>query len=175
VITSEDVIAYYDSKTESILRKYGPGPRVHFHGGLIEPDMVPAPTTEGLRQQLIQSQEDLLHEAAHFWSAEQYLSGTILDVGCGIGGGSIFWAQEYGACVFAITNVPRHVKLVARFAAQAGVAGQVIPILGDACAIPGDQVFDAAVAIDVSCHLDRESGTASRSAKTFVNHSTATG
>lgn len=153
--TPEEVVAYYDRKTELILRKYGPGPRVHFHGGLIDPDTVPAPTVEGLRQQLIQSQEDLLHEAARFWEAESRLSGTILDVGCGLGGGSIFWAQEYGVRVFALTNVPRHVELVARFAAQAGVADQVMPILGDACAVPGDETFDAAVAIDSSSYLDR--------------------
>jgi hypothetical protein len=68
----------------------------------------------------------------------------------------VFWAQEYGTRVFALTNVPRHLELIGRFATQAGVSDLVVPVLGDACAMPGDQVFDAAVAIDSSCHFDRE-------------------
>jgi SAM-dependent methyltransferase len=154
--TSQDVVDWYERNTESILHKYGPGPKVHFHGGLIEPDLVPAPNIEQVRQQLVQSQEDLLREAARFWEAECHLSGTILDVGCGLGGGSIFWAQEYGARVFALTNVPGHLHWITHFAAQAGVAEQVVPLLGDACAIPGEQIFDAAVAVDSSCYIDRK-------------------
>lgn len=151
-----DVIAWYERKTESILRKYGPGPRVHFHTGLVEPDTAPAPDIEGLRRQLVQSQERLLFEAARFWEAERYLRGVVLDVGCGLGGSSIFLAQEFGAHVYALTNVPGHLQLIAQFADQAGVADQVAPILGDACAVPGHQIFDAAVAIDSSCYYDRE-------------------
>jgi tocopherol O-methyltransferase len=98
----------------------------------------------------------MLYEAARVWNAEKYLSGTILDVGCGLGGGALFWAQEYGARVFALTNVPKHTELVARFAAQGGVADQVVPLLGDACLIPEDQIFDAAVAVQSSCYFDRE-------------------
>ena len=154
--TFDEIITYYDSKTKSILQKYGPGPRVHFHCGVIESDTEPASNAEGIRQQLIQSQEDVLYEAAQLWDAERCLSGIVLDVGCGLGGGSIFWAQEYGARVFALTNVPRHVGLVSQFATQAGVADQIIPILGDAHAIPENGTFETAVAINSSCHLDRE-------------------
>jgi tocopherol O-methyltransferase len=153
---NSEVVAYYDSKTESILSKYGPGPRVHYHGGLVAPDTVPASDVDGLSQQLAQSLENTLYEAARVWDAERYLSGTILDVGCGLGGGSIFWAQEYGARVFALTNVPRHVGLVSQFATQAGVADQIEPILGDAHVVPENGSFNAVVAIDSSCYLDRE-------------------
>ena len=74
---------------------------------------------------------------------------------CGLGGGSIFWAQEFGAQVTAITCVAAHVNLVARFAALAGAESQVQPVLCDALAVPGESCFDAAVAIDSSCHLAR--------------------
>lgn len=84
------------------------------------------------------------------------MSGDILDVGCGIGGGAIFWAQEFGAQVTAVTCVPSHVELVARFAAQAGVGAQVQPLLCDALEVPGENRFDAAVAIDSSGYLMRE-------------------
>lgn len=154
--TAQDVIAWYERKTESILSKYGPGPRIHFHTGLVETDTVPASDIEGLRLQLVQSQEDLLYEAAHLWEAKTYLYGTILDVGCGLGGGAIFWAQECRARVFALTNVPKHVDWIGRFSAQAEVADRVVPILGDACSIPGGQTFDGVVAIESSCYLDRK-------------------
>jgi tocopherol O-methyltransferase len=155
MITDANVVTYYDHKTESILRKYGPGPRVHFHGGLVEPDTVPASTHGGLRKQLIESQENLLQEASRVWEATKYLNGTVLDIGCGLGGGAIFWAQEYGARVIAFSNVPRHLRLLNRFVAEARVETQVIGIIADAHAIPTAHVFDAAVAIDSMNHLDR--------------------
>ena len=51
----------------------------------------------------------MLSDAAEVWDAPQSLSGEILDVGCGLGGGSIFWAQEFGARVTAV-----HLRAVAR-------------------------------------------------------------
>src|SRR5271167_2012440 len=32
----EEVMTYYGGKTEAILRRYGPGPRVHYHAGLVD-------------------------------------------------------------------------------------------------------------------------------------------
>mgnify|MGYP001145371246 CR=1 FL=1 len=31
-----EVAAYYDNKTEGILSRYGPGPRVHYHTGMVD-------------------------------------------------------------------------------------------------------------------------------------------
>jgi tocopherol O-methyltransferase len=152
----EDVIAWYERKTKSILRKYGPGPQIHFHTGLVEPDAVAAEDIEGLRLQLVESQERLLVEAARFWEAEKHLRGVILDVGCGLGGSSIFLAQKYGSHVHALTNVPGHIELIKDFVNKAGVADKITTILGDSCAVPGNQVFDAVVAIESSCYLDRD-------------------
>ena len=63
----------------------------------------------------------MLRHAAEVWDASARLSGKILDVGCGLGGGSIFWAEEFGAQVTALTCVPSHADHIDRFAAQAGV------------------------------------------------------
>ena len=153
----EDVIAYYESKTRSILERYGPGPRVHYHTGLVDdPGPLDSSSTEELRHVLVAAQERMLYHAANLWDASSTLCGDVLDVGCGLGGGAIFWAQEFGARVTAITCVASHVDWVARFAAQAGVASQVHPLLCDALAVPGESCFDAAVAVDSSCHLSRK-------------------
>ena len=83
------------------------------------------------------------------------LSGEILDVGCGLGGGAIFWAEEFGAQVTAVTCVPSHADHVARFAAEAGVERQIEPLVCDAAEVPGENRFDAAVAVDSSGYLPR--------------------
>jgi tocopherol O-methyltransferase len=152
----EEVATYYDGKTRAILDRYGPGPRVHYHAGII--DHLPNPdvtSSRSLRQRLVEAQERILYYAAEVWRAKSTLSGKVLDVGCGLGGGSIFWAQEFGAQVTALTCVRAHAYLVSRFAASAGVAAQVRPLVCDALEVPGESCFDAAVAVDSSCHLSR--------------------
>jgi tocopherol O-methyltransferase len=153
--TDLDLVAYYGSKTSAILERYGPGPRVHYHTGLVD-DLMPTDLSTGkLRQRLVSAQEHMLCHAANVWDASSTLCGDVLDVGCGLGGGSIFWAQEFGARVTAVTCVASHVDWVAQFAMQAGVESQVQPVLCDALAVPGESCFDAAVAVDSSCHLER--------------------
>jgi tocopherol O-methyltransferase len=150
-----EVASYYDDKTEAIIKRYGPGPRVHYHAGLVdEPQGLDAPIAE-LRARLIAAQERTLRRASGAWNAPANLSGEVLDVGCGLGGGSIFWAQEFGARVTALTCVPSHADWVARFAGEAGVGSRVFPLIADANELQGRDYFDAAVAVDSSCHLRR--------------------
>jgi tocopherol O-methyltransferase len=144
------VVAYYESKTPEILLRYGPGPRVHYHTGLVDDVPTAHASPDELRRRLVASQEQMLWYAAKVWDAERHLCGDVLDVGCGLGGGAIFWAQEFGAQVTAVTIAPSHIELVAKFAAQAGVASQVRPLLCDALAVPGTSCFDAVLAIDSS-------------------------
>lgn len=163
--------SYYDQKTESILRKYGPGPRVHFHLGLDTDIAVPrAPRvgttvgtivgttarTEDYRRALVTAQERLVGHAARIWEAPRHLSGEVLDVGCGLGGGSLFWAQEIGARVTGLTIAPAHLPYIARFAAAVGVSDRVTAVLSDAAAYSRSEPFDAAVALESSCYLPRE-------------------
>ena len=151
----QDVVAYFESKTKQILERYGPGPRVHYHTGLVDdspPKYAPIPE---LRRVLVDGQELMLRHAAEVWDASDSLSGEILDVGCGLGGGAIFWAEEFGAQVTALTCVPSHADYVARFAAEAGVEQQIEPLVCDATELPGEGRFDAAVAVDSSGYLPR--------------------
>ncbi len=155
VASTQDVIAYYEGKTRAILERYGPGPRVHYHTGIVDEPGPPGSSIRELRRGLVAAQERLLHYAAERWSASSALCGEVLDVGCGLGGGAIFWAQEFGARVTAVTCVASHIEWVARFAAQAGVAARVRPLLCDALEVPGENRFDCAVAVDSSGYLPR--------------------
>jgi cyclopropane fatty-acyl-phospholipid synthase-like methyltransferase len=108
-----------------------------------------------LRERLVAGQERMLRDAADVWDASSCLTGQVLDVGCGLGGGAIFWAQEFGARVTAVTCVPSHAGWVSRFAAEAGVASQIEPLVCDATELAGESRFDAAVAVDSSGYLPR--------------------
>jgi cyclopropane fatty-acyl-phospholipid synthase-like methyltransferase len=79
----------------------------------------------------------------------------VLDVGCGLGGGSLYWAMEHKARVTAVTIAPAHVPWVRRFAQRAGVAERVSALLCDALEVPGRESFDVAVAVESSCYLPR--------------------
>jgi tocopherol O-methyltransferase len=146
---------WYDRKTDFVLQKYGPGPRVHYHTGLAPADVVPAGDEDGLRRQLWRSQEDMLSRAVRAWDAAN-LGGQVLDVGCGLGGTSLFLAMELGSSMTALSPVARHLEWVSRFALQAGVRVRVQPLLGDAHELSGPPRFDAALSFGATPYFDRE-------------------
>jgi tocopherol O-methyltransferase len=170
-----EVAAYYANKTAAILRRYGPGPRVHYHTGLMDEIEPRSESAAVLRRQLVAAQERSLYYAAEVWQAAVNLSGEVLDVGCGLGGGAIFWAQEFAANVTAVTCVPDHARLVAELAARAGVAARVHPLVADALELQGHDYFDGVVAVDSSCHLPRRAwfrqlfGLLRRGGRVFVS------
>jgi len=151
---TDDVAEYYDEKTERILRRYGPGPRVHYHTGLHDDTPPQGLAAEALKGLIHQAQERLLAEMA--LAVGGWREGLeVLDVGCGLGGGSLYWAMEHGARVTAITIAPSHVPWVRRFAQRAGVAERVSALLCDALQVPGRESFDVVMAVESSCYLPR--------------------
>src|SRR6266851_5798448 len=148
------VAALYESKTSAIIERYGPGPRVHYHTGFVD-ESKELPTPASMRSQLVESQERMLKYASEFWTLQSGEFRNILDVGCGLGGSAIFWAQEFDASVTAVTIAPSHLELIARFARQAGVESRVVPVLSDASAVPGERCYDAAIAIESSSLFPR--------------------
>jgi tocopherol O-methyltransferase len=147
--------AFYENKTAAILRRYGSGPKVHYHTGFMAMPPNERASIQELRSTLAASQERVLEEASVVWQIQMIPFRDVLDVGCGLGGGSIFWAQEFGATVTALTIAPSHLDLVAGFARQAGVESRVRPLLSDALLVPGENCYDAAVAIDSSSSFER--------------------
>lgn len=149
---------YYSRKTADILHKYGPGPRVHFHVGLFAPGETPNTTVSQriLKSRIIASQEAVVDHAARTWGAYATPPATLLDIGCGLGGGSLYWAQEHGAAVTGITVAAEHVSLVGQLARQAGVGDRVTPLLEDVHGFTAPHRYDAAYACESSGYLDRE-------------------
>jgi 2-polyprenyl-3-methyl-5-hydroxy-6-metoxy-1,4-benzoquinol methylase len=150
----EEVAAYYDAKTEAILRRYGPGPRVHYHTGMVDEAPPPGLPAEALRTLIHESQELLLRELALAVGIPRR-GLEVLDVGCGLGGGSLYWATQHRARVTAITIAPSHVPWVRRFANMEGVGDRVNPMVCDALEVPGEERFDLVVAVESSCYLPR--------------------
>jgi tocopherol O-methyltransferase len=156
VFDEREVSLYYSRKTADILYKYGPGPRVHFHVGLFDSDPNTTVPQRVIRQRLIDSQEAVLDHAARSWRVAHDPPARVLDIGCGLGGGSLDWAQRYGSIVTGLTVTAEHVPIVVDFARQAGVADLVGAELGDIHELRDERVYDAAVAIESSGYMDRE-------------------
>jgi tocopherol O-methyltransferase len=152
-----EVPVYYSSKTAAIIHKYGPGPRIHFHVGLFEPGDTPNTTVaqQLIRSRLVQSQEAMLVRAAELWDVASQPPAELLDVGCGLGGGSIHWAQQHGAAVTALTVAEDHLPLIGDFARRSGVGALVRPVLGDVHDLSDLCRYDGAVAFESSGYMDR--------------------
>jgi SAM-dependent methyltransferase len=155
-LADQTIAEYYESKTQTIIRRYGPGPRIHYHTGIVDEFCSIERSTEVLRQELVASQERALCYAAACWRVQSTRFNDVIDMGCGLGGGSIFWAEKFGAYVTAVTNVPSHVEWVQIFAEQAGMGARVRPVFCDASQVPGERRFDAAIAVDTSSSLPRK-------------------
>lgn len=148
---------HYQAKTAAIIERYGPGPRVHYHIGLYRQPEVDPPTgaADKIRARIVEAQDRLLDYAALVWNASEAFGGSLLDVGCGLGGGTIYWAQRFPVRVTAITNVPEHAALTQAFAAEAGVADQVCAQATDIRDLSPAGTYSAAVAIESSCYIRR--------------------
>lgn len=89
------------------------------------------------------------------WREYQAEPKEILDVGCGLGGGSLFWAENFQANVAAITVESTHVPIVAKFAERAGLGAQVSCRVADVLSLEEQGAYDAAVALGSTCHIAR--------------------
>jgi tocopherol O-methyltransferase len=151
-----EVLHYYQEKTARLLDKYGPGPLVHYHVGYFGSDVdddFGSPAE--IRARIARAQTDLVRQAALSWEAGTRLDGRVLDLGCGLGGGALHWARNFGADVTAVTLVEEHARLVEKFAAELGLTDQVRTVVCDAAHLPPSEPFDAVVALESLCYMDR--------------------
>ena len=103
--TKETIRDWYGGRTEHILERYGgDAPRVHYHTGLVS-ELPDTQEIDELKRLLRQGQVRLLDVAAKEWQIERLKGGNILDSGCGLGGGSIYWAEKYDCQVTGVSLV----------------------------------------------------------------------
>ncbi len=151
-----DVRGYLGSKTQVLIDRYGPGPAIHYHFGLFDSEAGTYGSLAEIRRRIVDSQERMLAFAAEVWDSSSIFTGKLLDIGCGLGGGSIYWALHYDVEVTAVTNVAEHAAVVHDFADQAGVGTRIRPIVADFCTSQLDGPFEAAVAVESASQMPKD-------------------
>jgi SAM-dependent methyltransferase len=71
----------------------------------------------------------------HF-GLEALRGARLLDIGCGLGGKTVWYAEAGADAVFGVDVERRHARASLRFARERGVAGRVRILVGDALRLP---------------------------------------
>ena len=117
----------------------------HMHHGYYGPD-------GKQRKERRQAQIDLIEECLA-WAKVQTAS-QILDVGCGIGGSSLYLAEKFGASTEGITLSPVQAKRATQRAEAAGWSQRVGFQVADALAMPfPDESFDLVWSMESGEHM----------------------
>ncbi|NET57740.1 MAG: methyltransferase domain-containing protein [Symploca sp. SIO2E6] len=103
-----------------------------------------------------QAQIDLIEELLSWSGVEQ--AEQILDVGCGIGGSSLYLAQKFNANATGITLSPVQASRATERAQEAGLASRVQFQVADALKMPfADESFDFVWSLESGEHMpDKE-------------------
>jgi SAM-dependent methyltransferase len=77
----------------------------------------------------------------------------VLDAGCGVGGSSMWLAEQRGATAVGVNVVADHVERARQYAAERGLSTSVTFEVADYTATPFDDAsFDVAWALESACH-----------------------
>jgi tocopherol O-methyltransferase len=104
------------------------------------------------RKERRQAQIDLIEELLRWADVQQ--ASQILDVGCGIGGSSLYLAQKYQAAATGITLSPVQANRAIARAQTAGLADRTVFQVADALEMPfADQSFDLVWSLESGEHM----------------------
>ncbi len=104
------------------------------------------------RKERRQAQIDLIEELLKW--ADVQKPTRILDVGCGIGGSSLYLAQKYDAAATGITLSPVQANRAIARAQAAGLAARTVFQVADALEMPfADQSFDLVWSLESGEHM----------------------
>ncbi|MBD2347063.1 methyltransferase domain-containing protein [Anabaena subtropica] len=99
-----------------------------------------------------QAQIDLIEELLH-WAGVQ-TAENILDVGCGIGGSSLYLAEKFDAKATGITLSPVQANRATERAKEAGLSGRSQFLVANAQAMPfADNSFDLVWSLESGEHM----------------------
>ncbi len=99
-----------------------------------------------------QAQIDLIEELLRWAEVQQ--ASQIIDVGCGIGGSSLYLAQKFNAAVAGITLSPVQANRASQRASAAGLANRAQFQVADALGMPfPDQSFDLVWSLESGEHM----------------------
>jgi tocopherol O-methyltransferase len=138
---ADAIVAYYDETWLDYRLLWLNGRNLSVHFGYADA------TTRGHADALL-NMNRVLADRALIWPGER-----VLDAGCGVGGSSLWLAQERSAEVVGITPVASQVARAQRFAARRGLAGHVRFEQADytATTFP-DASFDVVWSLESLCH-----------------------
>lgn len=104
------------------------------------------------RKERRQAQIDLIEELLNWAAVDQ--ANQILDVGCGIGGSSLYLAEKFNATAVGITLSPVQAKRASERTEAAGLANRVRFQVADALSMPfADQAFDFVWSLESGEHM----------------------
>lgn len=136
---------FYDASTGLWEEVWGE----HLHHGYYGPA---GDQKKDRRQAQIDLIEELLNWAGSTLPAEP--PSQILDVGCGIGGSSLYLAQKFGASATGITLSPVQAERAAERAREGGMGDRLQFQVADALNMPfGDRSFDLVWALESGEHM----------------------
>lgn len=141
----EDIVRYYDESYWDYRTSWSNADNLAIHYGYWDSN------TRSHSQALVNMNRALAS------AADIPVGGRILDAGCGIGGSSIWLAEQRDARVTGITLSPAQARLAERNAIRRGVRDRVDFQVMDFCATSfPDQSFDVVWGIESVCHaLDK--------------------
>lgn len=117
------IAKFWDGISECWREVWGP----HIHHGYYETNQISTP---------LQAQEKLIQKLTELFEIPK--QSHILDVGCGMGGSSIYLASQYQAQVTGITLSPKQVQIATQAAISANIQ-QVKFEIGDALSLANQQ------------------------------------
>ncbi|NJN88348.1 MAG: methyltransferase domain-containing protein [Leptolyngbyaceae cyanobacterium SL_7_1] len=104
------------------------------------------------RKERRQAQIDLIEELIQWTPIKQ--ASQVVDIGCGIGGSSLYLAEKFSASVQGITLSPVQANRASERAQAAGLADRVQFQVADALAMPfGDRAFDLVWSLESGEHM----------------------
>lgn len=138
---NQRIQAFYDASSQLWEQTWGE----HMHHGYYGAD-------GQIQKERRQAQIDLIEELLRWARVEQ--PTQVLDVGCGIGGSSLYLAEKYGARVTGITLSPVQAERATQRAREAGRADRVSFQVADALHLPfADQSFDLVWSLESGEHM----------------------